>query len=117
MMAALAQGAAADPSNPNHSLTFPAACDGQTVLYVVNGSLTWSPGHVVGSTAVFVLQAFDLTFEFTPPGGPTESETITASKHTVHGDLVTCSLDASETGPEGSARVFGTATGVFTPAS
>ena len=117
MLAALAQGAAADPINAKNSFAFPATCDGQTVQFVVNGSLTWSPGHVVGSTAVFVLQAFDLTFEFTPPGGPTESETITASKHNVHGNLVTCSLDASETGPEGSARVFGTATGVFTPAS
>ena len=30
---------------------------------------------------------------------------------------VTCSLDASETSPEGTFRVFGTATGFFTPAS
>jgi hypothetical protein len=69
MMAALAQGAAADPINAKNSLTFPATCDdGQTVQVVVNGNGDFTPGHVVGSTAVFVLQSFNFTFEFTPPG-------------------------------------------------
>ena len=68
MMAALAQGAAADPSGAKNSLTFPAACDGQTVQFTVNGNGDFTPGHVVGSTAVFVLQAFNITFQFTLPG-------------------------------------------------
>jgi hypothetical protein len=118
MVAALVQGAAADPINAKNSLTFPATCDnGQTVQVVVNGNGEFSPAHIVGSTAVFVPQAFDLTFEFTPPGGPTESETDTSSKHNVHGDLVTCSIDTTQTFPFGTLHLFGTATGFFTPAS
>ncbi len=117
LLTALAQGAAADPINKN-SLAFPATCDnGQTVQVVVIGNGEFSPAHIVGSTAVFIPQAFDLTFEFTPPGGPTESMTDTASKSNVHGDLVTCSIDTTQTFPFGTLHLFGTATGFFTPAS
>jgi hypothetical protein len=49
----------------------------------------------------------NITFEFTPPGGPTQTETDTASKHNVHGDLVTCSLDTTQTFPFGTVHVFG----------
>jgi hypothetical protein len=119
MMAALVQGAAADPINAKNSFTFPATCDdGQTVQVVVNGNGEFSPAHVVGSTAVFIPEAFNVTFEFTPPGGPTQSETDTSSKHNVHGDLVTCSFDVTQTFPEGGTiHLFGSATGFFTPAS
>jgi hypothetical protein len=118
MLAALAQSAAADPINAKNSLTVPATCDdGQTIQVVVNGNGAWSPAHVVGSTAVFIPQAFDLTFEFTPSGGTTETETDIRSKPNLHGDLVTCSFDVTQTSPDGVFRLFGTATGVFTPAS
>jgi len=118
MLAALAQGAAADPINAKNSLTFPATCDnGQTIQVVVNGNGDFTPGHVVGSTAVFVLQSFNFTFEFTPTGGETMSETNTGSKGNVHGDLVTCSFDVTQTFPEGTFHLFGSATGFFTPAS
>jgi hypothetical protein len=117
MLAALAQGAAADPSEAKNSLTFPAACDGQTVQVVVNGNGDFTPGHVMGSTAVFVLQSFNFTFEVTPTGGETMSETNTGSKGNVHGDLVTCSFDVTQTFPEGTFHLFGSATGFFTPAS
>ena len=118
LLAALAQGAAADPINAKNSLTFPATCDdGQTIQVVVNGNGAWSPAHVVGSTAVFIPQAFDLTFEFTPTGGPTQTERDIRSKPNLHGDLVTCSFDVIQTFPDGVFRLFGTATGVFTPAS
>jgi hypothetical protein len=69
MMAVLAQAAAADPSKAKNSFSFPASCDGQTVQLVVNGNGEFTPAHVVGSTAVFIPQAFDLTFQFTPQGG------------------------------------------------
>ena len=72
---------------------------------------------MAGSTAVFVPQAFDITFEFTPTGGTTETEIDTSSKPNVHGDLVTCSFDVTQSFPEGTFRLFGTATGFFTPAS
>ena len=118
MLAALAQGAAADPINAKNSFTFPATCDGQTVQLVVNGNGEFTPAHVVGSTAVFIPEAFNVTFEFILPGEPTQSETDTSSKPNVHGDLVTCSFDVTQTFPEGGTiHLFGSATGFFTPAS
>ena len=118
MLAALAQSAAADPINAKNSLTFPADCDdGQMIQVVVNGNGAWSPAHVVGSTAVFIPQAFDLTFEFTPTGGETVTETDIRSKPNLHGELVTCSFDVTQEFPDGTFHLFGSATGVFTPAS
>ena len=118
MLAALAQGAAADPINAKNSFSFPATCDGRTVQLVVNGNGEFTPAHVVGSTAVFIPEAFNVTFEFTLPGEPTQSETDTSSKPNVHGDLVTCSFDVTQTFPEGgTVHLFGTVTGFFTPAS
>jgi len=66
---------------------------------------------------VYVLQSFDATFTFTPPGGPTFAEHFARSKHNVHGDLVTCTFDITETGPEGTFRGFGTVVAFITPAS
>jgi hypothetical protein len=115
-MAALAQGAAADPINAKNSSVFPATCDGQEVQFVVTGIGNFSPAHVVGSTAVFIPEAFDITIEFTSPGGPTQTETFAASKPNPHGD-VSCSANVSGTTPEGTFRLVATATGFFTPAS
>jgi hypothetical protein len=116
-MAAFAPGAAADPINAKEGLVLPLTCDGQSVEVAVNGNGDFTPGHVVGSTAVFVLEAFDLTFQFTPTGGPTETETASRSKHNVHGDVATCTVDFSQTTPEGTFRILGSAMGFFTPAS
>lgn len=115
--AVFAQGASADPTNAKNSFSVPANCEGQTVQFVVNGNGDYTPAHVVGSTAVFIPQSFDLRFEFTPTGGETESETFTGSKRNPHGDLVTCSIDATESADEGTFRAVGTVTGFFTPAS
>ena len=79
-LAVFVPAASADPLNAKNSLAFPATCGGQTVQVVVNGNGRFTPAHVVGSTAVFVPQAFDITFEFTPTGGTTETETETSSK-------------------------------------
>jgi hypothetical protein len=116
-LAVFVPGASADPLNAKNSFAFPATCGDQAVEVVVNGNGEFSPAHVVGSTAVFVPEALDLTFEFTPTGGTTETETDTSSKPNVHGDLVTCSFNVTQTFPEGSFHLFGTATGFFTPAS
>jgi hypothetical protein len=67
MMVALTQGAAADPIGAKNSFQFPATCDGQTVQLTVNGSGDFMPGLVVGSTTVLVVEAFDITFQFSPP--------------------------------------------------
>jgi hypothetical protein len=117
MMAAVAQGAAADPINAKNATTFTADCNGQAVELVVNGAGNFTPAHVVGSTAVFVPEVFDLTFTFTPPGGPTETETFTAAKGNPKGD-VTCDINISETVPEeGTFTAVGTVSGFFTPRS
>lgn len=117
-LAVFVPAASADPVGAKNSLTIPATCDnGQSVTVVVNGNGEFTPAHVLGSTAVFIPQAFDLTFEFTPTGGTTETETDTASKPNVHGDLVTCSFDVTQSFPFGTLHLFGTATGFFTPAS
>jgi hypothetical protein len=71
------------------------------VRVVVNGNGEFTPAHVLGSTSVFISQAFNVTFEFTPTGGPTETETDTSSKPNVHGDLVTCSFDVTQAFPGG----------------
>jgi hypothetical protein len=117
VLAVFAPTASADPLNARNSLAFPADCGGQTVQVVVNGNGEFTPAHVLGSTAVFVPQAFDTTFEFTPTGGTTETETDTSSKPNVHGDLVTCSFDVTQSFPFGTLHLFGTATGFITPAS
>jgi hypothetical protein len=117
MMVALTQGAAADPIGAMNSFQFPATCDGQTVQLTVNGSGDFMPGLVVGSTTVLVVEAFDITFQFTPTGGEPMQRTAARSHPDVHGDLVTCSFDFSQTLPEGTLRIFGTATGFFTPPS
>ena len=117
-VAVFVPAASADPLKAKNSLAFPATCDdGQTLQIVVNGNGEFTAAHVAGSTAVFVPQAFDITFEFTPTGGTTETEIDTSSKPNVHGDLVTCSFDVTQSFPEGTFRLSGTATGFFTPAS
>jgi hypothetical protein len=117
MLAALAQGAGADPINAKNNLSFQADCGGQTVQFVLNGNGDFTPGHVVGSTTVYVVQSFNVTFEFTPTGGETMSETAARSKGNVHGDLVTCTFNVTQSVPDGTFHFFGTATGFFTPAS
>ncbi len=115
--AVLAQGASADPTNAKSSFSLPASCAGTAVQFVVNGNGEFTPGHVVGSTAVFIPQSFDITFEFTPPGGTTETGTDTASKrHPPRRILVTCSFDFTQSSDEGTFRAVGTVTGFFTPA-
>jgi len=117
-VAASIQWAAADPIGAKNSFSFPVTCDnGQAVQVVVNGNGRFNAAHVVGSTAVFVPETLDVTFQFTPTGGPTQTETSTESKHNLHGDVVTCSFDVTQTAPGGMFRLFGTATGFFTPAS
>ena len=115
-MGALAAAASADPVNAKTGLVLPANCGGQVVQVAVNGNGEFTPAHVIGSTAVFVPQAFNLTFEFTPTGGSTESETDTTAHHNAHGQLRTCAIDFTQAMPDGTLHLIGTATGFFTPA-
>ena len=74
----------------------------------MNGNGEFTPAHVIDSTAVFVPQAFDTTFEFTPTGGTTKQRDGQSSKHNAHGGLVTCDIDFTQANPFGSLHLFGT---------
>jgi len=117
---ASAQGAAADPVNAKNAGFFIANCGGTELQVVVNGNGVFSPAHVIGSTAVFVPTAFDLTFTFTPTGGGApEVDTETSAKAHQPSNAITCDLPAAEntfTFPDGTATIAGTVTGFFTPA-
>jgi len=115
-----AQVASADPSNAKNSTLVTAVCGGKQIQVVVNGNGTFTPAHVVGSTSVFVPTAFDLTFSFTPPGGPTESQTDVSAKNNQPKGAVTCDIPKALntfTTPEGTFSISGTVTGFFTPSS
>jgi hypothetical protein len=120
VLAVFAQAASADPVNAKKSSPFIANCGGPNLMVVVNGNGEFTPAHVIGSTAVFIPTAFDLTFSFTPIGGATESETDTSAKTHQPSNAVTCDLPAALntfTSPEGTFTISGTVTGFFTPAS
>jgi hypothetical protein len=71
----VARPAGADPTNAKKGEVLSLACeDLGTIEIATNGNGEWTPGHIIGSNQVLVPYAFH--FEFTPPGGPTESEDI-----------------------------------------
>jgi hypothetical protein len=117
--------ATADPTNPKNSFSFPATCNGVTVDFVVNSAngqgagsqnndtAPFAPAHVVGSNEVFHPTAFDLTFSFTPAGGPTESFLNTDAMRNAK-TPVTCTIDYSQTDADGNTfAIDGTAWGFF----
>ena len=114
-----AQSASADPLNEKNSSVFTANCGATQLMVSVNGNGEFTPAHVIGSTAVFIPTAFNVTFSFTPTGGTTQSETDTSAKAHQPKNAVTCELPAALntfTTPEGTFTVSGTVTGFFTPA-
>jgi hypothetical protein len=119
-VAVLAQTASADPTNAKDSIVVTATCGSQQIQVSVIGNGAFTPAHVIGSTAVFVPTAFNLTFSFTPTGGTTESETDTGAKQNQAKGTVTCNIPAALntfTSPEGTFTLSGTVTGFFTPAN
>jgi hypothetical protein len=120
VLGVFAQAASADPVNAKKSSPFIANCGGPNLMVVVNGNGEFTPAHVIGTTAVFIPTAFDLTFSFTPTGGATETETDTSAKAHQPSNAVTCDLPAAlntVTTPEGTFTISGTVTGFFTPAN
>ena len=116
----IAHAASADPSNAKKSSPFIANCGGPNLMVIVNGNGEFTPAHVIGSTAVFIPTAFDLTFSFTPTGGATETETDTSAKHHQPTNAVSCDLPAALNTvitPDGTFTISGTVTGFFTPAN
>ena len=115
-----AQSASADPFNAKNAGVFTAVCGSTQLMVVVNGNGEFTPAHVVGSTAMFIPTAFDLTFSFTPSGGgTTETETDTSAKANQPRNAVTCELPAALntfTNEFGTFTLSGNVTGFFTPA-
>src|SRR2546423_1395623 len=86
--------AGADPNGAKNAFKGTADCGGAgSYDFVVNsangqGSGTnnngnqaeWTPAHLSPGNGVFHPTAFDLTFTFTPPGGPSQSFTNTDSR-------------------------------------
>jgi hypothetical protein len=124
--------ASADPTKAKNSATFPASCsNGTTVEHLVavvnnangqgsgtqnnpKGQANFAPAHVVGSNAVFHPTKFDLTFMFTPVGGPPQSFLDTATRPNGPAP-VSCSVNFSTTDPHGNTFSFsGTVGGYFT---
>ena len=119
-VAVLAQTASADPTNAKNSQVITAICGAQQLQVSVNGNGEFTPAHVIGSTAMFVPTAFNVTFSFTPTGGTTESETDTSAKHNQAKGTVTCDIPGdlnTFTSPDGTFTISGTVTGFFTPAN
>jgi hypothetical protein len=108
---ALAATASADPVNAKNVTVLTGICAGQTVQIVTNGNGEFTPGHILGSTAVLVPAAFDLAFTFTPAdGSPGDTETDTSSHSNIHGNVIECSLPIELnmfTSPDGTFSVSG----------
>ena len=120
VVAVLAQTASADPTNAKSSQVVTANCGSQQVLLSVNGNGAFTPGHVIGGTAVLIPTAFDVTFSFTPTGGTTQSETDTSAKQNQAKGTLTCDIPEALntfTSPDGTFTLSGAVTGFFTPAN
>jgi hypothetical protein len=93
----------------------PVTCNGQLVQVAVNGNGDFTPGHLVGSTAVAVVLSIDATFTFTTTEGQHFSEHVVRSKGNVRGDTMTCTFSLSGTEPEGTFTASGTVVVFLTP--
>ena len=117
-IAGLAPSAAADPTHAKNALQLGLVCNGTPYQVAVNGNGKFTPAHIIDSTGVVVPYSLDLTFTFTPPGGPTQTQTQTASKGGPHKGAVDCTIPfQSFSGPQGTFTIEGTATGFLTPRS
>ena len=105
----LTAAASADPTGSKGSFTAWATCDnGLSVPIVVNSAngqgagsqnnntAEWSPAHVIGRPLVFHPTVFNLTFTFTPAGGPPQSFPQQDSRNPGKSQT-TCSIAGSQT--------------------
>jgi hypothetical protein len=117
-IAVLAPSATADPTHPKNATQLQLVCNGTPYQVALNGNGKFTPAHIIGSTGVVVPYSLDITFTFTPPGGPTQTQTQTAAKGGPHKGAINCTIPfQSFSGPQGTFTVQGTATGFLTPRS
>jgi len=111
----LAPGASADPK----TTPIPLSCGGGQPLEVAfNGNGNFTPGHVAGGTATYVIQSLRATLTFTPTGGvPVIVQQLDVTKPNPVGDLVTCTFDFERATPTGTFHGVGTSVVFITPAS
>jgi hypothetical protein len=127
MVGAASGTAGAAPTGAKNVFLVPATCDGRSVTLVVNnangqgqgtennekGQANFAPAHILGSREVLLPLVFDLQFTFTSPDGESFSFTNTAS-HGSREPSTTCSIDYSQTDPEGGTfSIVGTVGGRF----
>jgi hypothetical protein len=114
--ALIAPTVGADPTNARNAQLLQAVCGTQTLTVVVNGNGEFTPAHLIGSTSVFIPTSFNVTFTFTPTGGPTMTETDTSAKAAPIKNTITCTIPfQSFPSPFGTFTIAGTVTGFFTP--
>jgi len=116
VLATLAPGAAvADPKGT----VIPSTCDdGHSIELALNGNGDFTPGHLVGGTAVYVVQSLEATQTFTPTVGvPDPPKHFLVVKPHVHGDLVTCHFAITVAGPDGVFHGEGDLVAFITPVS
>ena len=114
--AVVAPGAAvADPK----AGMIPSTCDdGHSIELALNGNGDFTPGHLVGGTAVYVVQALDADRTFTAPDGTVRPDPLHVAKPNMHGDLVRCHFDITATSPDGTVfHGVGVLTAFITPVS
>jgi hypothetical protein len=117
-LAAVVPAALADPSRAKNATQLELVCGGTAYRVAVNGNGRFTPAHILDGTGVAVPYSVDITTTFTPPGGPTQTETQTASKGGPHKGAVDCTIPfQSFSGPQGTFTIEGTATGFVTPRS
>ena len=112
------QAALADPSNAKNSVVVTVVCGSQQIQVSVNGNGTFSPGHVVNSSAVLVPTALNITISFTPTGGTAQISTETGSKQNPGRNAQTCTIPAALntfTVPGGTLTISGTVTAFRVP--
>jgi hypothetical protein len=115
--ALLVPAAGADPVHAKNAFTVQATCGTHTLTAVTNGNGTFTPAHIIGSTAVFVPTKFDLTFTFTPAGSSqTSTDHNTAMKSARVKNTITCTIPLQTfRSPQGTMTIQGSVTGFLTP--
>ena len=120
MLGPSAVHAAGGGSGPN-ALTIQADCgsDGPVDVQINFAAGQFAAAHVSGGGAFVPLSFGEQTVTFTPPGGPSQTQTLPGitkgqSSH-ASGDTVNCSFDFTGTDRKSGAtvRVVGTVTGII----
>jgi hypothetical protein len=70
----------------------------------------FTPAHVIGTNEIFHPTTLDLTFTFTPVGGPAQSDSQFATRPNQAGN-VTCAIKSVLVSPDGTFSLTGTVTG------